>query len=185
MILFGHLGLTLAAAGSLKRAAEGRGLKNFFQRVDYRILLLGSLLPDLADKPAAFFFKNIFMGASRLYGHTLLFSILLLLSGAYLWNRYKTAGGLVLALGAAFHQVLDGMWNSPATMLWPFLGWSFPAVERSDYLQYLIHKLTTDPYTYIPEAAGLAVMVYFTVLLARRKQLNHFIRTGKAGSPGI
>lgn len=183
MILFGHLGLTLAAARSLK-GISGPGLKGFLQKADYRILLLGSLLPDLTDKPAAFLFKNIFMGASRLYGHTLLFSILLLFIGTYLWKSHKAAGGLVLALGAAFHQLLDGMWNIPATMLWPFWGWSFPAVERGDYLQHLIYKLTTDPLTYVPEAAGLAIMVYFTVLLARNKQLSRFILTGKVRTPG-
>lgn len=183
MILFGHLGLTLVAAEALK-GISGPGLKGFIQKVDYRILLLGSLLPDLVDKPAAFLFRDTFLGASRLYGHTLLFSALLVLLGLYLWKRYSISGGLVLAIGAAFHQLLDGLWDSPATMLWPLLGWSFPAVERGDYLQYLFYKLTTDPYTYIPEATGLAVMVYFTVLLARSKQLSRFILTGKVRTPG-
>ena len=128
MILFGHLGLTLAAAESLKRVS-GPGLKGLLQKADYRILLLGSLLPDLADKPVALLFKNIFMGASRLYGHTLLFSILLLIMGSYLWKRHNSAGVLVLAFGATFHQLLDGMWNNPATMLWPIQGWSFPGGE--------------------------------------------------------
>lgn len=184
MIFFGHLGLTLAAARSLKRAVGGRLLKHFFKRLDYRVLLLGSILPDLTDKPAAFLFRDTFLGASRLYGHTLLFSSLLVLLGLYLWKRYSIPGGLVLALGAVFHQLLDGLWDSPATMLWPLLGWSFQAVERGDYLQYLFYKLTTDPYTYIPEASCLAVMVYFTVLLARSKQLSRFILTGKVRTPG-
>jgi membrane-bound metal-dependent hydrolase YbcI (DUF457 family) len=177
MIFFGHLGLTLAASVSLTGAARA-GAKHFLRKLDYRILLLGSMLPDLADKPVAFFFKDFFGGASRLYGHTLLFSVSLVLLGIFLWKRYKIPGWLVLAGGAAFHQFLDGMWNSPSTFLWPFLGWSFPAVERESYLRYLLEKLT-DPYIYIPEAAGLFFLLCLALHLARKKQLAAFIRTGR------
>lgn len=179
MIFFGHLGLTLAAAGTLEKAAGNR-LSNFFKRLDYRVLLLGSLLPDLTDKPVAFIFRDTFGGASRLYGHTLLFSVLLLLLGILLWNRFKISGWLTLAAGAAVHQVLDGMWQIPITFYWPLLGWTFPAVERKDYLHFLIAKLTTDPGTYIPEATGLAIIIYLTIRLHRHRQLSLFIKTGRA-----
>ncbi|MFZ5642059.1 MAG: metal-dependent hydrolase [Bacillota bacterium] len=179
MIFFGHIGLTLAAASTVHRAAISHGISKALGHLDYRLVILGSMVPDLLDKPIGLLFKETFLGASRLFGHTLLFSLLFILVGVLALKCYKRTGVLVLAAGSLFHQVLDGMWNKPETLLWPLYGWMFPAVEREGFLAYLINRLLTDPYIYIPELAGLGVIVYFFIILIRNRQLSSFIKSGE------
>jgi len=65
MLIFGHAGITLGATALLNGAltksyslcAGGRAswLASLGNRIDIRLLLLGSLLPDIIDKPAGQF----------------------------------------------------------------------------------------------------------------------------------
>jgi hypothetical protein len=60
------------------------------------------------------------------------------------------------------HLLLDFMWSSPRTFLWPLLG-DFPrAVDLStlDYLHFLLKGLS-DPNIVVPEMLGLAYLLYF------------------------
>ena len=178
MIFFGHLGLTLGAAKAIQAAAVRKGPAKILNWLDYRILLLGSLLPDLVDKPIALLFHNYF-NASRLYAHTLLFSVILITIGIIIWKRYRQPGALVLAAGSFFHQILDRMWAYPATFYWPYYGWNFPATQRESFLKYLIYKLTNDPYTYIPEVAGFVILAYYIFILSSRRHWSSFIKKGR------
>jgi hypothetical protein len=143
MLLFAHLGLTLAAARPVRGAALG-------------YLLLGSMLPDIIDKPLGeVLFGSPAMG--RTIGHTLLF-LLLLGMLAYYSQDLRLAS---LAGGVAAHLILDFMWNSPRTLLWPLLG-HFPAVANLstlEYIQALIRALD-NPIVAVPEMLGLAYLLY-------------------------
>ncbi|MBA7692845.1 hypothetical protein ES703_101414 [subsurface metagenome] len=79
MLIFGHVGITLGAAvflnGALTKSyslcAGGRasGLASLGNRIDIRLLLLGSLLPDIIDKPIGqFFFRDTFSNG-RIFCH--------------------------------------------------------------------------------------------------------------------
>jgi membrane-bound metal-dependent hydrolase YbcI (DUF457 family) len=124
MLLFAHLGLTLAGARLMRGA-------------DLAFVLLGSMLPDIIDKPLGeVLFGTPAMG--RTITHTLLFLLLLGIAAYYLSDlRLAWVAGGVLA-----HLLLDFMWNSPSTLLWPLLG-SFP--QAAD----------------LPEVLGLAYLLYF------------------------
>ena len=75
MLLFGHLGITLAATQTF--AVLWQGKKRFSESIDYRLVLLGSMLPDIIDKPlGGFIFKDA-LGSGRIYAHTLIFLLLL------------------------------------------------------------------------------------------------------------
>ena len=143
MLLFAHLGLTLAAARPFK-AALG-------------YVLLGSILPDIIDKPLGeLIFGTPAMG--RTVCHTLLF--LMLLSAAAYYSRDSRLSSL--AGGVAAHFLLDTIWSSPRTFLWPLLG-AFPRapdLSALDYLQALIMGLN-DPMVGLPEMLGLAYLIHF------------------------
>ncbi|NNF65359.1 MAG: metal-dependent hydrolase, partial [Acidimicrobiia bacterium] len=62
-MLFWHLGGTVAIARYAFRD----------ERMDLRFLALGALLPDLIDKPIAYFVFERY-NATRLWGHTLIFA---------------------------------------------------------------------------------------------------------------
>lgn len=89
-----------------------------------------------------------------------------------------------LAVGVLIHLVLDGMWRSPATLWWPFLGWEFDATTYQTVGSYL-EWLLTDVRTWILEAVGLV----YLAILARRSDLGdqsareQLLRTGRVSAP--
>lgn len=87
MLLFGHLGITLALASGLdKIIASGKG-KGFSRLVDYRLVLIGSMLPDIIDKPLGIAFPAA-LGSGRTVAHTFLFLFLLFCAGAVLYCEF-------------------------------------------------------------------------------------------------
>ena len=146
MLLFAHLGLTLAAARQTRGAVLG-------------YLLLGSMLPDIIDKPLGeILFGSPAMG--RTFAHAILF-LLVLFAVAYHMHDPRLAW---LAGGVGAHLILDFMWNSPATLLWPLLG-PFPPganLNTLDYLQALLRGLS-NPMVAVPEMLGLAYLAYFAL----------------------
>ncbi len=123
------------------------------RNIDLKVLLLGALLPDLIDKPLG----HILLPGNngRIIAHTLLFSVLLLAIGL----AWKSA--LPLSLGVSMHQLLDSMYLSPESSLWPMLG-PFPSMDFhiSNWLDSL-----SDPYIIITELIGLAILI---AMVARR-----------------
>jgi len=143
MLLFAHMGIALALAGLVKRA-------------DLLFVLLGSILPDLIDKPLGLLvFGTPAMG--RTFAHTLLF--LLILAALALYTRDIRVASLC---GGVFaHLALDFIWQSPVIFFWPLLG-SFPLAEYLDpvsYMQMLLHGLE-EPMVLVPECLGLAYILY-------------------------
>lgn len=142
--MFAHLGLTLAA-GRLSR------------KIDLVYLALGSMLPDIIDKPFGLIvFGTPAMG--RIFAHTLLFLLALMALAIALRDvRIASISGGVLA-----HLVLDSMWKSPVTLLWPFLG-NFPMTVELGTFSY-IHQLLFmlgNPSVLVPEVLGLSYLIYF------------------------
>ena len=153
MLLFAHLGLTLATA-------------RYIGKADLAVLALGSLLPDIIDKPLGLIaFGSPSMG--RTFAHTLLF--LLFLAALSFYSRdirlYSISWGVLV------HLALDSMWNSPVTLLWPFLG-NFPDALHLDTLSYLeaIFSGLRDPWILIPELLGSSYFIYF--VYKRKNQIS-------------
>lgn len=146
MLLFAHLGLALAAA-------------RFAARADLFFVAVGSMLPDIIDKPLGeIAYGTPSMG--RIFAHTLLF--LLLLAGAAFYTRDLRLASL--CGGVLVHLSLDIMWNSPVILFWPMLG-SFPPAPHLDtvsYLQMLLLGLRR-PIVLIPELLGLAYFIYLAM----------------------
>ena len=95
MLLLGHAGITLGAAtlvaGVMKSRHSSQIMKvSWFallsSYVDIRLLLLGSLLPDIIDKSVGqVFFRETF-ASGRIFSHTLLFLIIITGVGFYLYK---------------------------------------------------------------------------------------------------
>ena len=186
MFLFGHVGLTwggvlaaeeassrLPALGRLARALEG-GL-------DYRFVILGSMLPDVIDKPLGIYILGGGLSNGRIFAHTLLFIGLLLLASQLTRASFRPALAFT-ALGAGVHLLLDRMWEEPHTLLWPLLGWRFERVSVSGWSGHMLEQLFSDPYTYASEVVGAAVVVVLLAVLIKRGGLHDFILTGQMPS---
>ncbi|MDD2755810.1 MAG: metal-dependent hydrolase [Methanothrix sp.] len=161
MLLFAHVGLALASA-------------RFLNQVSLAFLALGSMLPDIIDKPLGLIvFGSPNMG--RTFAHTLLF--LMLLSALCLYSRDNRL--FSLAWGVLIHLSLDFMWNSPQILIWPLLG-PFPKAPLLDTMSYLEMLLSglKNPGILIPEIAGLAYLIFLGY--TKRRQafgwIDHHLR---------
>jgi len=94
---------------------------------DYRLLLVGAILPALVDA--------VFGGARVL--HSVTFSIVLL--GVLMLSTKRGSGLrkmlLGLPIGTLLHLVFTGAWTDTAVFWWPFTGFGFdgaahPVAER-------------------------------------------------------
>jgi hypothetical protein len=143
MLLFAHVGLTLAA---------GR----MFRRTNLAFLALGSMLPDIIDKPLGQLVHGT-PAMGRTFSHTLLFLLLIFALAIYLRDaRLTSLSWVVLA-----HLALDSMWASPVILLWPLLG-PFPqssVVDAWRYMEMLLQGLK-DPFILVPECLGLVEVIY-------------------------
>ena len=152
MLIFGHLGFGQLIA------------RPWHQRLTWWCVALGSLLPDLLDKPLFLLFPGTY-GGSRLYGHTLLFLIILAVIGCT--NRSRR--WISLAIGVVTHLVADNLGDplhvehatdaSIRTLLWPLMGWQFPDAVRLN-LESQIHRILS-PYFVATELIGLLILVWF------------------------
>ena len=87
--------------------------------LDYRLLLVGFMLPDIIDKPLGIWLLRETLSSGRI------FAAVLAGVGLYLYLTHRRLGALCLALGTLAHLILDQMWLNPRMLLWPLYGLSF------------------------------------------------------------
>lgn len=162
MFFFGHIGITLGIFYFLSHLSSKN---NFWAAVPY--IVVGSLLPDIIDKPLGRIIFAEEIGSGRIFSHTLLFVTLLCLAGYYLY-RQGQHNLLVIAAASFCHLLEDSMWNSPVVLFWPFLGWEFPRDEISgsfiEYLMLIFSRSYTVAFTevFISEMIGLLIIILLT-----------------------
>ena len=82
MLLFGHLGVTLGTFFGLAFF-----IPQLWTIIDPAYLVIGSLLPDLIDKPLGTIVFPSAIANGRMITHTLFFSVTLFLTGLYLYSK--------------------------------------------------------------------------------------------------
>jgi inner membrane protein len=188
MFVFAHAGITLGAATLFAGALDRRQVipnektswfTSLSRRVDIRVLLAGSLLPDIIDKPVGqYFFRETFSNG-RIFSHTLLFLVVLAGIGFYLYKRHRQVWMLTLAAGTFAHLLLDEMWSAPATFFWPLLGFTFEKVELTGWFSNIFQALFGETHIFIPELVGLAILLWFGLSLVFRKKVGVFLKYGR------
>jgi len=214
MFIFGHMGITLAGAMILDAVlpakhcvaapTEGRStdwlrggslglgsvaaarLKSLAQRIDIRVLLLGSMLPDIIDKPIGRWLLRETFDNGRIFAHSLLFLALVTVVSLYIRKKTGSLAGLVLSFGVLVHLFLDAMWFRPQAFFWPLLGWSFGEYPTDLYswsgVQELIDKVVANPVMAtmaLPEMIGGLVLIWFAWQLLEARHVRLFIRYGR------
>lgn len=153
-------------------------LTSLGELIDIRILLVGSLLPDIIDKPLGYFVFREALSNGRIFCHTLLFLVLLTVSGLFLYLRQKKTWLLVLSFGTFTHLVFDQVWQNPQALFWPLYGFAFEKGDASGWIANIISELLADPATYVPELVGLLIISWFVWVLVQRNIFYPFIRYG-------
>lgn len=131
---------------------------------DYRMVVVGALLPDLIDAP---------FGGARL-AHTLVgaVAVLTLVMLGTRGHRHRRRSLLAIPIGMFAHLVADAMWARTQTFWWPFFGRSLtgglPALDHG--LAILV----------LEELVGLFVVAWCwqRFRLSDAKVRAAFLRTG-------
>lgn len=162
MYVFGHTGLTVAAAHSADRS------------VDLRWATFLALAPDLLDKPLSRLLPALVHHNTRSFGHTILFS-LVVLAALLLWKRRPKPAFLLWGCYLG-HFLFDSMWrnDNPIILFWPLLG-DFPRpVRTSIFSEFVL-------WTVVAEIIGLGILVKLARRhgLFEREKLAAFLRSGR------
>ena len=136
--------------------------------IDYRLVMVGALLPDVVD---------VWFGGAAVL-HSLAFSVaaLVIVMGATGGRRTARRRLLALPIGTFCHLVLDAMWARTSTFWWPFLdggfdGGGLPSLDRPAGLLVALE---------IVGAVGLWWCIgRFRLFEPERRSL--FVRTGRLG----
>jgi membrane-bound metal-dependent hydrolase YbcI (DUF457 family) len=150
MFILGHIGF-------------GRTLaRPWLRRLPTWPLVIGTLLPDLIDKPLYYAHVWTFISCTRTFGHTGLL-MLAVATVAYLRHSRVLAA---LALGMATHVVLDCAldWmtsNGPSTafvaLTWPILSRTFAVYDFASMRAHL--QALISPAILATEVIGLVLIV--------------------------
>jgi hypothetical protein len=140
----------------------------FHDRLVILFAALGSILPDLVDKPVGHILLSGSLDYGRIYAHSLLFTGLILVFGLILSLRYKRAGPLTVALvaGILSHQLLDAMWLEPANWYWPVFG-----PFRGHSPEFLVNAFWGEITNAGEWIAGIIVVTIGLILFRWREQL--------------
>ncbi len=179
-----HFSQIPSAPTSVGAPSRPSRFSSLAKRIDIRVLLVGSLLPDIIDKPLGrFFLRDVFCN-SRIFCHTLLFLLIISSAGIYLYRKRRQNWLLVLSFGTFTHLIFDCMWLSPHTLLWPLYGCSFPRganIGFACWLRGIFASLMAEPnsYAYTTEIIGGVVLGLFLWHLIKAKALASFITRGE------
>lgn len=146
-------------------------------RVDYRIVMLASLLPDVIDKPIGrILFKSKFQ-SGRLWGHTLLLNVALLCVVFFLRGRIKRQFVLV-PVSSLLHLAEDGVWSMPKVFWWPLFGTVFPR-DPKGFLGINWRSALME------EGIGLVILLWLFSAhgMLSRQGLKTFLKTGMLEQP--
>ena len=129
---------------------------------DRRLVLfagIGSILPDLIDKPLGHIILKGSLDYGRIYAHSVLFLLALVLVGIT-YQRWKGSWIiLVLALGVLSHLLLDSMWELPVTLFYPLLG-DFGIHHFPNYVEDSLVQEIENAYEWIFGAFSLAILLF-------------------------
>lgn len=116
----------------------------------------------------------------RTFAHTAIFTLSLLVAVAILWRHW---GWILLTLGygSFIHLLLDEMWTTPHTLLWPLQGWAFTKGDTTDWLGQILFTLTHAPEVFFSEAMGAVILLAFLVTLASHGRVRKWLITGEVG----
>ena len=180
MFVFGHIGITLGVAFIISQLVLPRIRCEMRPNINYLFITLGAILPDLIDKPIGRILLGESVANGRLFGHTLLFVLILITIGFFLKNHRNEI--FCLSFATFLHLCEDRMWEMPATLLYPLYGFGFPkgTVMGENWYDYflLVFNRSYAPalsYVFVSEMVGtviLGCLAGFTLFLFFTK---HFL----------
>ena len=171
----------LAAGGVTTPAHRHAFAYSFF---DFRLVMIGSVIPDLLDKPIGFFLAPELVNNNlRTFGHGGLFALAVLALALAATYFLRNPQLIVMAGASMGHLVMDQMWLQKRTLLWPALGLEFRrgTTTLSEYITFHIHGLLRPE---LLDYAAWAVILGFLAYVVFSSSILSFITTGRLRAIG-
>ena len=170
-----HVTYSLAICDLLKKRVAA------LRHVDYRLMALAAMGPDLIDKPLATLYFYRRYKSAVLFAHTLV--VHLLVPAVTIWQKPHW---WPYALAFNGHALLDRLWLFHDTWYWPFRGWRFhvwgkAGSEQADIKLAYWYAFTRRPELWVWEVGGLLAGLFLVVRyrLYRFDRLWVLLRTGR------
>ena len=172
MLPLAHVGFTTAAVKVLET-----GLR--LRQIDYRVLIVASLLPDLVDKPLSSVLAGSYEYESRALGHSLVFlgCFVILMIVQWFWN--KNLWLLPVVLGVLFHDIFDAMWLHPGIFYWPLEGWLFPTPVNEAWQGWMQIDSYKIKQLDLFDNISVLILLCFFMKIALGGRILDFLRKGK------
>lgn len=173
MIFLGHLGITTAIIKQYEKLDE----QDTSFHIDYRFVLIGAILPDIIDKTTEIFVNHRIQFSGRLYGHTLLFSLILMIIGMI--SNFKRINTFTIGLCSLIHIMIDGLWIMPKSFFFPMFGVNL--LSHNDFVKvpYLTAFFNSSAYLITGELiGGFLLYVFFEKTFRNKTYLRSFLKHG-------
>ena len=134
---------------------------------------LGSVLPDLVDKPLGHIIFSSSLDNGKIFFHSLVIVLLFFIAGLIVWKYYRSFSFLIVAAGMFIHQISDMMWREPVNWYYPLLG-PYQADFSPDYFwQAIRYELTS-----VSEWIFFAAIVVGAIVVYRNQELKKTLLDG-------
>lgn len=161
MLFLGHLIIGLILGFILYELFQDKNIIVF--------CAIGSVLPDVIDKPLGYIIFNSTLSNGKIFFHSLLILVIFFIAGLIVWHWYHSRAFLWVTLGILSHQIVDAMWVYPTSWFYPFYG-PFPSgAPRSGYIEQVYFNEISSPTEWIFLVAIIAIIIMLVVNMSRRK----------------
>lgn len=131
------------------------------RRIDYRYVLMGSVLPDAVDGALGVLFFDGHAG--RWIAHSVLAVVVVTVVILVAFRAERRQSLFGIGVGWLLHLVADGMWQAPQTFLWPAFGTAFADSPREPYSWDLFADPLSHVGTWGGELVGALILAWFWI----------------------
>jgi membrane-bound metal-dependent hydrolase YbcI (DUF457 family) len=129
-------------------------------KVDVRFLVAGAILPDVVDLTIGTILFADRFSSGEIFAHTLVVPTVVAVVILFATRRgRRRRAWMALIVAWFFHLLLDGMWTTAETFLWPFFGLDFPR-GPDPYWSDVWERASSDPWRWVTEVIGLAYLIW-------------------------
>jgi membrane-bound metal-dependent hydrolase YbcI (DUF457 family) len=160
MLFLGHLVIGLIIGFILYEFFHARSMIVF--------CALGSVLPDIVDKPLGHLILSSTLDNGKIFFHSIVIVLLFLITGLVVWRYYRSFSFLIVGFGMFLHQLVDMMWKQPVNWYYPLLGPYQAGVSSGYFQRALLAELSS-----VTEWIFFAAIVVVAFVLYRSNALHN------------